>query len=378
MSYKKKVIFVTSTRADFGKLKSLIRITKANFKFKVKIVVTGMHLLKKFGSTYREVTKSFKSNVIKFENQKSNDKLEIILYKTIKKFSEIVNLEKPDLIIIHGDRVEALGCATVGALNHILTGHIEGGEISGTIDDSIRHSITKLSHVHFVGTKSAEKRVLSMGENKKNIFRIGSPDIDIILKKKLPKISIVKSRYGIKFDKYSILLWHPVTSKVDELEFETKKILNFCKSLNEDFIVIYPNNDPGSSKILKIYKSLNQKKFKKLRSLRFEHFLSLLKNANFIIGNSSSAIYEAPLFGTPAINIGDRQYKRFDSKIIKNFEISKLNKDELRNYLRNYKSQIKYTHGTGQSDKKFIKIIKSNSFWKTSTQKFFSDIKKYS
>ena len=188
MLYKKKIIFVTSTRADFGKLKSLIRITKANLRFEVKIVVTGMHLLKKFGSTYREVTKSFKSNVIKFENQKSNDKLEVILYKTIKKFSEIVNLEKPDLILIHGDRVEALGCATVGALNHILTGHIEGGEISGTIDDSIRHSITKLSHIHFVGTKSAEKRVLSMGENKKNIFRVGSPDIDIILKKKLPEI----------------------------------------------------------------------------------------------------------------------------------------------------------------------------------------------
>ena len=373
MLYKKKIIFVTSTRADFGKLKSLIRITKANLRFEVKIVVTGMHLLKKFGSTYREVTKSFKSNVIKFENQKSNDKLEVILYKTIKKFSEIVNLEKPDLILIHGDRVEALGCATVGALNHILTGHIEGGEISGTIDDSIRHSITKLSHVHFVGTKSAEKRVLSMGENKKNIFRVGSPDIDIILKKKLPEISVVKKRYGIKFNKYSILLWHPVTSKVDSLELDTKKILNFCKSLNEDFIVIYPNNDPGSSKILNIYKSLRQKNFKKLRSLRFEHFLSLLKNANYIIGNSSSAIYEAPLFGTPAINIGDRQHKRFESKIIKNFKISKLNQNELRSYLRNYKSQIKYSYGTGQSNKKFIKIIKSKSFWKTSTQKFFSD-----
>ena len=378
MSYKKKIIFVTSTRADFGKLKSLIKITKGNFKYKIKIVVTGMHLLKKFGSTYREVTKSFKSNVIKFENQKSNDKLEIILYKTIKKFSEIVNLEKPDLILIHGDRVEALGCATVGALNHILTGHIEGGEISGTIDDSIRHSITKLSHIHFVGTKSAEKRVLSMGENKKNIFRIGSPDIDVILKKKLPEISIVKRRYDIKFNMYSILLWHPVTSKVDKLESETKKILNFCKSLNENFIVIYPNNDPGSSKILNIYKSLNQKRFKKLRSLRFEHFLSLLKNANFIIGNSSSAIYEAPLLGTPAINIGDRQHNRFNSKTIKNFKISKLNQNELRNYLRNYKPQTRYTYGTGQSDKKFIKIINSKSFWKTSTQKFFSDYKKYS
>ena len=101
--------------------------------------------------------------------------------------------------------------------------------------------------------------------------------------------------------------------------------------------------------------------------------LTFLKNANYIIGNSSSAIYEAPLFGTPAINIGDRQHKRFESKIIKNFKISKLNQNELRSYLRNYKSQIKYSYGTGQSNKKFIKIIKSKSYWKTSTQKFFSD-----
>tara|TARA_B100001173_G_C15919609_1_gene517904 strand:- start:406 stop:918 length:513 start_codon:yes stop_codon:yes gene_type:complete len=167
MIFKKKIIFVTSTRADFGKLKSLIKITKSDKNFKIKIVVTGMHMLKKFGSTYREVTKSFKSIVTKFRNQKSNDKLEIILFKTIKKFSKIVEKEKPDLIVIHGDRVEALACATVGALNHILTAHIEGGEISGTIDDSIRHSITKLSHVHFVGNRKAEKRVLKMGEKKK-------------------------------------------------------------------------------------------------------------------------------------------------------------------------------------------------------------------
>jgi UDP-N-acetylglucosamine 2-epimerase (hydrolysing) len=297
----------------------------------------------------------------------------MILFKTVKKFSKIVDKEKPDLIIIHGDRVEALACATVGALNHILTGHVEGGEISGTIDDSIRHSITKLSHIHFVGTKSAEKRVLKMGEKKKNIFKIGSPNSDIILNKKLPSILTVKKRYDIKFDKYSILLWHPVTSQINSLESDTRKVINFCKSLNNNYVVIYPNNDPGSSKILNVYNSLKQKKFKLLRSLRFEHFLSLLKNANFIIGNSSAAIYEAPLFGTPAINIGDRQHKRFNSKTIKNFEIPKLNQSKLRNYLKNYKSQIRYTHGTGQSDKKFIKIIKSKSFWKISTQKFFSD-----
>lgn len=373
MSNKKKILFVTSTRADFGKLKSLIKITKSYNQFEVLVAVTGMHMLKKFGSTYREVTKSFKSNVIKFENQNIDDKLEMILFKTVKKFSKIVDKQKPDLIIIHGDRVEALACATVGALNHILTGHVEGGEISGTIDDSIRHSITKLSHIHFVGTTSAEKRVLKMGEKKKNIFKIGSPDSDIILNKKLPSILTVKKRYDIKFDKYSILLWHPVTSQINSLESDTRKVINFCKSLNNNYVVIYPNNDPGSSKILNVYYSLKQKKFKLLRSLRFEHFLSLLKNANFIIGNSSAAIYEAPLFGTPAINIGDRQHKRFNSKTIKNFEIPKLNQNKLRNYLKNYKPQIRYTHGTGQSDEKFIKIIKSKSFWNTSTQKFFSD-----
>ena len=373
MLNKKKIFFVTSTRADFGKLKSLIKIAKSNEKFEVTVVVTGMHLLKKFGNTHREVSKNFTSNVIKFENQKSNDKLEVILFKTIQKFSKIVEKKKPDLILIHGDRVEALACATVGALNHILTAHVEGGEISGTIDDSIRHSITKLSHIHFVGTRFAEKRVLKMGEKRNNIFKIGSPDIDIILQNKLPPIKIVKNRYDIKFSKYAILLWHPVTSEIKSIEKDTKKVLNFCNNLNENYIVIYPNNDPGSSKILKLYKSLKTKKIKLLRSLRFEHFLSLLKNSKFIIGNSSSAIYEAPLFGTPAINIGNRQHKRFKSKQIKNFELTNLDKDELVKYLNNYNFKKKYTFGKGQSDKKFYKIINTDNFWNTSTQKFFND-----
>ena len=157
-----------------------------------------MHMLQQFGMTYKEVIKNFKSRIIKFTNQKKNEKLEIILSKTINNFSAIVKKVKPDMIIIHGDRVEALSCALVGSLNHILTAHIEGGEISGTIDDSIRHSITKLSHVHFVGSNKAFKRVYRMGESKKNIFKIGSPDLDIILNKKLPSISDTKKRYSIE------------------------------------------------------------------------------------------------------------------------------------------------------------------------------------
>ena len=222
MISNKKIIFVTSTRADFGKLKSLIKITKKQKSFKVYIVVTGMHLIGKFGNTYREVTKIFKKNVIKFKNQSLNDPLELILTKTTKKFSNIVKKINPDLIVIHGDRVEALSCALVGSLNHILTAHIEGGEVSGTIDDTIRHALTKLSHIHFVGSKVAYKRVLKMGENKDCIFNIGSPDIDIILSKKLPTIKNVKTRYSINFRDYGILLWHPVTSKILSIKLNKK------------------------------------------------------------------------------------------------------------------------------------------------------------
>jgi len=370
----KKIIFVTSTRADFGKLKSLISIVKDRKEFKITIIITGMHVISKFGNTYQEVQKVFKSKIIKFKNQSLNDRLEIILTKTSEKLSKIVKKINPDLIIIHGDRVEALSAALVGSLNHILTAHIEGGEVSGTIDDTIRHAVTKLSHVHFVGSAVAKKRVSKMGEIGKNIFNIGSPDIDVILNKKLPNILKVKNRYEIKFEKYAILLWHPVTSSVDSLKNDTKKILKFVNESGENFLVIYPNNDPGSNIIIDCYKKNKNKNCKILKNTRFEYFLSLLKNAEYIIGNSSSAIYEAPMLSTPAINIGDRQYKRIKSKIIKNIDIKNLNKRTISNFVKKYKPIKKNFYGYGNSDKKFLKIILKKSFWKIPKQKFFSDL----
>ena len=127
---KKKILFITATRSDFGKLKSLIKITKKSNKFFVYIIVTGMHMISKFGNTHQEIDKFFKSNIIKFKNQKFGDNLETVLTNTTEKFSKIVKKIKPDLILIHGDRIESLGCALVGSLNHILTAHIEGGEVS--------------------------------------------------------------------------------------------------------------------------------------------------------------------------------------------------------------------------------------------------------
>ena len=173
------------------------------------------------------------------------DNLDSILTKTIEKFSKIVEKIRPDLIVIHGDRVESLACSLVGSLNHILTAHVEGGEVSGTIDDTIRHAVTKLSHIHFVGNNKAKKRVINMGEKTNSVFTIGSPDMDILLSNKLPTIEFVKKRYGIKFKNYGILLWHPVTSMLSRLKKDTLKLANFINSLDQNFVIIHPNNDPG-------------------------------------------------------------------------------------------------------------------------------------
>ena len=372
---KKKILFVTATRADFGKLKSLIKITKKSNKFSVYIIVTGMHMMHKFGDTHTEIDKFFKSNIIKFRNQKFKDDLETILTNTTEKFSKIVKKIKPDLILIHGDRIESLGCALVGSLNHILTAHIEGGEVSGNIDDTIRHAVTKLSHIHFVGNNKAKKRVLNMGEKRNSVFTIGSPDMDILLSRKLPSIKSVKKKYGIKFKRYAILLWHPVTSKVHRLKKDTNKLVNFVKEYNQNFVVIYSNNDPGTEIIIDSYKKLlKTDKNKIFRSIRFENFISLLKNSKFIIGNSSSGIYEAPIFAVPTINIGDRQHKRLNSRAIKNLKIESLNKYNVDKFLNSYRQIKKKYFGSGNTDQKFLREINKSAFWKISTQKYFSDI----
>ena len=202
----KKIIFVTGTRADYGKIKSLILTLQINNNYKTHIFVTGMHNLKKFGYTYDELQLDNIKNIFRFNNQLKSNNLDLILSKTIQGFNDYVKKIKPDLIVIHGDRIEALGCALVGSLNNILTAHIEGGEVSGTIDEIIRHAVSKLSHYHFVTNKTAKKRLVQMGELNKNIFVIGSPNIEIIKSKNLPTLKSVKDKYEIKYDNYDNII----------------------------------------------------------------------------------------------------------------------------------------------------------------------------
>ena len=180
---KKKITFLTGTRADFGKLKPLIStIAEDADRYSYEIIATGMHLLKKYGNTIGEIRKAGFDNIVPMFNQEglATDRMDTVLANTISPLSHYFSENKPDLFVIHGDRVESLAGAISGALNNIRVAHIEGGEISGTIDESIRHAVSKLVPLHFVSNDAARARLIQMGEDRTSIFQIGSPEVDVM------------------------------------------------------------------------------------------------------------------------------------------------------------------------------------------------------
>ena len=376
---KKKILFVTGTRADFGKIKSVIKKIENENYFELHLFVTGMHLLKKYNYTYLEIKKENFRKVFKFKNQSeiSSQNQSEIFIKTCKGLDNYIKKEKPNIIMVHGDRVESLAAATIGNLNKILVAHIEGGEVSGTIDEIYRHAITKLSNYHFVSNSIFKKRLVQLGEKKNNIFVVGSPETDYFNPNSIPNIDIVKERYDIKFQKYAICIYHPVTtiSKIKIIK-EISSLLKSMKSSKLNYIIIYPNNDDHSNIIInEIEKNKNNLNFKIYSSLRFEYFISLLKNSSFIIGNSSCGVREAPFFGIPTINIGDRQKNRNNSKSIINIDgKSLLISETISKIMKNKKTLKSKFFGRGKCAEKINNLLKTRIDFNMTRQKYFIDL----
>lgn len=373
----KKIVFITGTRADYGKIKSLISAVEADEKFEAYIFVSGMHLIEKFGNTYQEIIKDGYKNIYIDFTQAHTGVMSYDLGNVICNLSGYVNQIKPDLIVVHGDRIDALAGAVVGALNNIKVVHIEGGEISGTIDESIRHAITKFSHLHMVCNEEAKNRLIQLGEEEGNIFVIGSPDIDIMLSEKLPSLNDAKARYDIDFDEYGLVMYHPVTTEFDSLQEKINNIVTALIESQKNYVVIYPNNDLGSEIILNEYKRVKgNKHFRMFPSVRFEHFLTLLKNAEFMIGNSSAGVRETGIYGVPDIDIGNRQRGRYN---VIDSNIQHVNEDtnEILHAIDSVSCYRKKTfyYGRGDSTQKFMDIINNDAVWNIEIQKKFIDIR---
>ncbi|NBI07141.1 UDP-N-acetylglucosamine 2-epimerase [Senegalia massiliensis] len=369
---KKIISIVTATRAEYGLLKPIIEKLNLIEEFDVRVVATGAHLSSEFGLTYKEIEQD--GIVI-------DEKIEILLSSdtpsSISKsmgiamisFADYFEKLNPDMLIVLGDRYETFAVSTVAMNQRIPIAHLYGGETTeGAIDESIRHAITKLSYLHFTSTEKYRKRVIQLGENPERVFSIGAIGIENVLNQKLMNKSEVEKSIEFMLEKpYAIVTFHPVTLEGDNSKEQIKELLSACR-LYEDikFIFTKANADSNGRVINKmiddfVYNNDNAIAFASLGMIRY---LSALKYCSMVIGNSSSGLVEAPSFGVPTINIGDRQKGRIQSDSVIN---CKPYKDDIKNAIdlaltQEFKIKAKNTinpYGDGNTSSKIVEIIKN-------------------
>ena len=370
---KKKIYVVTGSRAEYGLLKNLINKFKNDKDIKLKIFVTGMHLSPTFGNTYKEIIKDGFVVDKKVKILSHSDTPKFVLKSMglgIIKFASLFNVDKPDLLVVLGDRYEIMSATIAAYFNQIPIAHISGGDTTlGAVDESIRHSITKMSWLHFVSNTASRKRVIQLGENPKRVFVTGSLGVDRLRHTKLLSKKFIEKKMKFKFNKRNILItYHPVTLERNTSASQFKEILSAVSKLkNTKLIFTYPNSDTfGRIVINMIKKFVSSKKCDSIQfsSMGHVNYLSVLNNVDCILGNSSSGIIEAPSLKIPTINIGDRQNGRLkansviDSKPKKKLILKSINKI----YTYKFRNNLKYTHNVYEykdSSNKIYKIIKN-------------------
>lgn len=367
------LLFVTGTRADFGKLEPLAAAAR-DAGHGVTFFVTGMHMLERYGLTKVEVQRMPGVAVHEYLNQRPGDPQDLILAKTVTGFSDFVAEMRPDLVVVHGDRVEALACALVSATNYIRCAHIEGGEVSGTIDEIFRHCNSKLASHHFVSSEAAKRRVMALGEPEEAVDVIGSPELDFHGQASGVALEEVKARYEIGFESYGICTFHPVTSEAESMGQQAADLFGALQASGRSFVVIAPNNDPGSEAIFEVLGGLPSAQFRVLPSMRFAHFSELMKQAACVVGNSSAGVREAPFLGVPSLDIGTRQSNRSDAASVTACEASE--EEAILRFLRDEwgRAHPRDTgFGEGRSAARFVEALARPAFWERGLQKAFRD-----
>lgn len=371
----KKVTVVTTSRADYGIFYPLLKEFSNDNELNLELLISGSHLSKDYGNTFSEIKadgikKYSLIDVLKKTTFGSNQQ-SLIVSETIKKFSEYFSANKPDIIVLLGDRFEVLGVAISALLNKIPIAHIHGGEKTvGAIDDSLRHSITKLSHLHFVSCDDYKKRVEQLGEDPNNIFSVGSLGVQNVLTTKILPRNELKQTLKIRNEEGIFLVsYHPTTLSTYSTQKELEILLSVVREhKNKNIIFTGSNIDVGGADINNTFKAEVSKQFNcyYFNSLGRKLFLSLMYHCELLIGNSSSGIIEAPSFKKPVINIGIRQKGRVRAKNIIDVE---LNREQIRLAIvkatsDGFKKQLTHVRNPYEKEnvsKTIVKIIKSVS-----------------
>jgi len=309
------IAVVTGTRAEYGYLYPLMNAIQHTEGLRLVPLVTGTHLFPKFGNTSELVEHVFPSTV-KIPMTLPGDTLkDMALYfaSGVINFVDYLDKNRPDILVVLGDRSESFAAGLAAFYLNIPIAHINGGDVTGTtIDESIRHALTKIAHIHFVHTKQNAERVEKMGEEKKRIFVTGALTLDTILQTKLPSKTEVFTNYHLKEDKATFLVvFHPITTIEDKGYSQLQELFVVLDALKEQTVLFYPNIDAGADQLRKLIKTYEDRPYlHTFINIPHVDYLGLLKSVDVMIGNSSSGIIEAPAFHIPVVNIGSRQQGR--------------------------------------------------------------------
>lgn len=373
---KRKICIVLTTRGNYAKMKSVIEKIDASDDLELQLILGGMVVLEKYGRILDTLSSTTFTAIRKINFVIEGGDLVTMTKSSglaVNEFASVCEDLKPDIVVIIADRFECLSLAMTAAYMNIMVAHVEGGEVSGSIDESIRHAITKLSHIHFPASLDAAQRIEKMGEHKSAIHMVGGTSMDVIREMDLYNLAPIKelqydsgigSILDLERGKYLVVIQHPVTSEYDESLVHINETINALKILNMETVWIMPNMDAGSdgiSKGIRLFREKSQpKNIHFFKSLAIEYFAPLLKNAACKIGNSSSGIREAAFLGAPSVNVGTRQNgrERGNNVIDVDYNCDQI-VDAVRAQILNGPFEPNGLFGDGYASQKIINVLKS-------------------
>ena len=365
-----KILTLIERRADYSRLRPILKELYKDSFFEVHLIVTGICLLGAHGKDIDYIMEDgfiINSEIPMFVEGEKNTNASMVraLAKVLTGITDEIEKFNPDLVLTGFDIGANLATTIAAAHMNVPVAHIQGGEVTGTIDESIRHAMSKFAHIHFPATMDAKNRLIRLGENPKYIFNVGCPSIDTILQTPSIDKKILEKKFNIDFSKPIVLLiQHPVTTESSKSREQILNTINVIKTLGIQALVALPNNDAGSSEIIEEIKKSGLSWYP---SLSTEDFVNLYRNIWAIVGNSSSGIHEASTFGIPAVNIGTRQQdrERADNVIDVSYEKDSIYKGIEKALFdkpfRERVSSIENPYGIGDSSLKIIRVLKSIS-----------------
>ncbi len=366
----KKIAVITGTRAEYGLLKNIMREIDKDSELILQLIVTGMHLSTTYGLTVKDIIDDGfnideRCPILLDYRGKEKNALEMSL--AISEFTTAFKKLSPDIVLILGDRYEIFAAATTAMVLGIPIAHIAGGEITeGAMDEQIRHAITKMAHIHFPGAEQYEKNIKNMGEESWRVFNVGDSGIENIKLTKLLDESELKKQLGFEVNEKTLLVtYHPVTLELDQVSYQIANLIEALRNYNDDILITYPNSDNGGDIIIEEWKKFAKEKdnvhlFESLGSLRY---LSVMKKCGCIVGNSSSALIEAPYLKKPVVNIGNRQQGRLMADNIINVDNKANNiregiKKALSDEFIEATKKVKSLYGEGDTSKEIVEVLK--------------------